>query len=132
MIEAQNINFAYRRGIPVLTDINCKIEDGEFIALLGHNGSGKTTLSRLFMALMHPRSGNILVDGNDINGLEPADLADKIGYVFQNPDLQILADTVFDEVAYGPRINKLSEEQVQAQTEANLKENGRASCREKL
>ena len=51
MIEAKEINFAYRRGIPVLFDINCKIEDGEFVALLGHNGSGKTTLSRLFMAL---------------------------------------------------------------------------------
>ncbi|HAM05091.1 MAG TPA: cobalt ABC transporter, partial [Megasphaera sp.] len=56
MIEAKEINFAYRRGIPVLFDINCKIEDGEFVALLGHNGSGKTTLSRLFMALDHPRS----------------------------------------------------------------------------
>ena len=89
MIEAKEINFAYRRGIPVLFDINCKIEDGEFVALLGHNGSGKTTLSRLFMALDHPRSGQILVDGEDIVNYEPADLADKVGYVFQNPDLQI-------------------------------------------
>ena len=95
MIEAKNINFAYRRGIPVLTDINCAIGDGEFVALLGHNGSGKTTLTRLMMALDHPRSGQILVDGDDIAHYEPADLADKIGYVFQNPDLQILADTVY-------------------------------------
>ena len=65
MIEAKEINFAYRRGIPVLFDINCKIEDGEFVALLGHNGSGKTTLSRLFMALDHPRSGHLF----GVNGL---------------------------------------------------------------
>ena len=98
MIEAKEINFAYRRGIPVLFDINCKIEDGEFVALLGHNGSGKTTLSRLFMALDHPRSGKILVDGEDIINYEPADLADKVGYVFQNPDLQILADTKYPRI----------------------------------
>ena len=47
------------------------------------------------MALLHPRSGQVLVDGEDIVNYEPADLADKIGYVFQNPDLQILEDTVF-------------------------------------
>ena len=103
MIEAKEINFAYRRGIPVLFDINCKIEDGEFVALLGHNGSGKTTLSRLFMALDHPRSGQILVDGEDIVNYEPADLA----------------DTVYEEVAYGPRVKKLPE--------ANVKENVKAA-----
>lgn len=98
MLEAKNVNFAYTRGQSVIKDIDCKINDGEFVALLGHNGSGKTTLSRLFMALCHPRSGEILVDGEDIVNYEPADLADKIGYVFQNPDLQILEDTVFDEI----------------------------------
>lgn len=94
MIEAKEVNFAYLRGQPVINDIDLTINDGEFVALLGHNGSGKTTLSRLFMALCHPRSGQILIDGEDIVKKEPADLADKIGYVFQNPDLQILEDTV--------------------------------------
>ena len=110
MIEANALNFAYRRGIPVLQDITCRIEDGEAVALLGHNGSGKTTLSRLFMALDHPRSGQVLVDGVDIAGYEPADLADKVGYVFQNPDLQLLGDTVFDEVAYGLQNRKMPKE----------------------
>lgn len=115
MLEAKNVNFAYTRGQSVIKDIECTIKDGEFVALLGHNGSGKTTLSRLFMALCHPRSGQILVDGEDIVNYEPADLADKIGYVFQNPDLQILEDTVFDEVAYGPRAKKLTEETIKRQ-----------------
>lgn len=119
MLEAKEVNFAYLRGQPVIFDMDCTIQDGEFVALLGHNGSGKTTLSRLFMALCHPRSGQVLVDGEDIVMKEPADLADKIGYVFQNPDLQILEDTVFDEVAYGPRAKKLTEETIQRQvTEA--------------
>ena len=65
MLEAKEVNFAYLRGQPVLNDIDIKIESGEFVALLGHNGSGKTTLSRLFMALIHPRSGQVLVDGTD-------------------------------------------------------------------
>ena len=70
MIEAKAVNFAYHRGEPVLNDISCKIKDGEFVALLGHNGSGKTTLSRLFMALLHPRSGDVFVGGNNIADLD--------------------------------------------------------------
>lgn len=124
MLEARNVNFAYLRGQPVINDMDCRIDDGEFVALLGHNGSGKTTLSRLFMALCHPRSGEILVDGEDIVKCEPADLADKIGYVFQNPDLQILEDTVFDEVAYGPRAKKLTNETINRQTTEALEAMG--------
>lgn len=120
MLEAKEVNFAYVRGQPVINDMDCTIKDGEFIALLGHNGSGKTTLSRLFMALCHPRSGKVFVDGEDIAEKEPADLAGKIGYVFQNPDLQILEDTVFDEVAYGPRTKKLPRETVEKQVNAAL------------
>ncbi len=115
MIEAKAVNFAYRRGIPVLQDISCRIEDGEAAALLGRNGSGKTTLSRLFMALNHPRSGQVLVDGVDIVDYEPADLADKVGYVFQNPDLQLLGDTVYDEVAYGLQNRKMPKETLDRQ-----------------
>lgn len=124
MLEAKNVNFAYLRGQPVIRDMDVKIADGEFVALLGHNGSGKTTLSRLFMALCHPRSGEILLDGEDIVKREPADLADKIGYVFQNPDLQILEDTVYDEVAYGPRAKKLTEETISRQVNEALEAMG--------
>ena len=129
MLEAKAVNFAYNRGEPVIHDINLTINDGEFIALLGHNGSGKTTLTRLFMALCHPRSGIISVDGDDIAKLEPADLVDKIGYVFQNPDLQILEDTVFDEIAYGPRTQKLSEADVARHVEAAMAATGLTELR---
>ena len=129
MLEAKEVNFAYTRGQPVINDIDCTINDGEFVALLGHNGSGKTTLSRLFMALCHPRSGQILIDGEDIVNKEPADLADKIGYVFQNPDLQILEDTVYDEVAYGARAKKLTEETVDRQVNEALEAMGISDLR---
>lgn len=130
MLEAKDVNFAYLRGQPVIKDMDCTIADGEFVALLGHNGSGKTTLSRLFMALCHPRSGQVLVDGEDIIKREPADLADKIGYVFQNPDLQILEDTVFDEVAYGPRAKKLTEETINRQVNEALEAMGLSDLRD--
>lgn len=130
MLEAKDVNFAYMRGQPVIKDIECCINNGEFVALLGHNGSGKTTLSRLFMALCHPRSGQVLVDGEDIVHLEPADLADKIGYVFQNPDLQILEDTVWEEVAYGPRSKKLTEETISRQVQSALEAMGLEELKE--
>ncbi len=130
MLEAKKVNYAYTRGRPVIFDMDLKIGDGEFVALLGHNGSGKTTLSRLFMALCHPRSGEILVDGEDAAAAEPADLADKIGYVFQNPDLQILADSVYEEVAYGPRVKKLPEAQVKEQVEGALAAMGLTELRD--
>ena len=129
MIEAKAVNFAYTRGEPVIHDINLSINDGEFIALLGHNGSGKTTLSRLFMALCHPRSGVIAIDGEDIAQYEPADLVEKIGYVFQNPDLQILEDTVFDEIAYGLRIKKMSEDEISKRVEAAMEATGLTELR---
>lgn len=129
MLEARAVNFAYTRGEPVIHDIDLKIQDGEFVALLGHNGSGKTTLSRLFMALCHPRSGVIAVDGDDIVKLEPADLVEKIGYVFQNPDLQILEDTVFDEIAYGPRTRNIQEEDVKRHVEEAMEATGLTELR---
>ena len=109
LLDLQAVNFAYRTGEPILKDINLTVHQGEFIALLGQNGSGKTTLSRLLMALNKARSGKITFQNQDTANFEPADLADKIGYVFQNPDLQILADTVFEEVAYGARLKGYSE-----------------------
>jgi len=129
MLEAKEVNFAYTRGEPVIHDMNITINDGEFVALLGHNGSGKTTLSRLFMALCHPRSGIIAVDGDDIAQKEPADLVEKIGYVFQNPDLQILEDTVFDEIAYGPRTRKIPEPDVTRHVEAAMEATGLTELR---
>ena len=61
MLEAKDVNFAYMRGQPVIKDMDCKIEDGELWRCWDINGSGKTTLSRLFMALCHPRSGQVLL-----------------------------------------------------------------------
>ena len=85
MIEAKNINFAYRRGIPVLTDINCAIGDGEFVALLGHNGSGKTTLMNMIAGIYFPDEGKIYVGDKAATIRSPRDALDLgIGMIHQH------------------------------------------------
>ena len=113
-------------GNQVLTDISFTLREGEVLGLVGENGAGKSTTLNILTGYLPPTSGQVLVDGTDIAAMEPADLADKIGYVFQNPDLQILEDTVFDEVAYGPRAKKLSEDKVKRQVETALAATGLA------
>ena len=88
MIEAKEVNFAYRRGIPVLNDINCKIEDGDFVALLGHNGSGKTTLLSILAGLDSAESGEVWYNGEQITANRLYHYRrNQIGIVFQQYNL---------------------------------------------
>ena len=112
MINVEQVDFCYKRHQKALNQINLSIESGEFIALIGRNGSGKTTLSRIMMALLQPTAGRVLVDGDSLKGKKPSDVAGTVGYVFQNPDLQILAETVAEEVAYGPVAKGLPQAEV--------------------
>ncbi len=124
ILSLRAATFAYRTGEEILKDINMNVRAGEFVALLGHNGSGKTTLSRLLMALSKARSGKVLVDGENVVKMEPADLADTIGYVFQNPDLQILEDTVFAEVAYGAKLKGYKGQELESMVHDALEATG--------
>jgi energy-coupling factor transporter ATPase len=89
---------------PALQHINLEINAGEMIAIIGHNGSGKSTLARLFAAILHPTSGSIKVNGIPTNTHGEAlwTLRQHVGLVFQNPDDQLIANTVIDDVAFGP------------------------------
>jgi energy-coupling factor transporter ATP-binding protein EcfA2 len=84
--------------------VSLSVVAGEFVALLGANGSGKTTLARHVNGLLQPTSGCVRVNGRDTRSVRVAELARDIGYVFQNPDHQIFAATVADEIAFGPRL----------------------------
>lgn len=100
MIEVENLCFAYPNGKDVLHNVYLKVQDGEFIAVMGENGAGKTTLIRHFNGLLKPSKGRVLVDGIDTKKSSVASLARIVGLVFQNPDHQLFCETVKDEVAF--------------------------------
>lgn len=111
-VTAENVTYRYPDGTVALRDINLKISEGEFIALIGQNGSGKTTLSKCLNGLFKPTEGRILVDGLDTRHTSITKMAVRVGYVFQNPDHQLFNSTVWDEIAYGPRNIQLPEAEV--------------------
>ena len=94
--------FEYSDTTVALTDIHLAIGRGEFIGILGSNGSGKTTLLKVMDGLMKEYKGMVLLDGADVRKLSPKQIYQKVGLVFQNPDDQLFAPTVFEDVAFGP------------------------------
>ncbi len=118
-IHCDGLEHKYPRGTKALDGVSLDIYHGDMVAIVGQNGSGKTTLVKHFNGLLLPTGGEILVDGQPTAKQGVFKLGQKVGYVFQNPDYQIFSETVFDEVAFSPRLRKLPEEQVKAQvTEA--------------
>jgi len=100
MIVMENVYFTYPNGVEALRGIDLKIEDGEFIAIMGQNGAGKTTLVKHMNGLLKPTRGRVLVDGVETTKVSVAKLARKVGLVFQNPDHQLFSETVEDEIKF--------------------------------
>lgn len=115
-IDARDLAFRYPGRPPALTDVSLEVPEGQFLALVGQNGSGKTTLAKHFNGLLRPERGSVLVNGSDIKDRATADLASTIGYCYQNPDHQIFAATVFEEIEFGPRNLGVPEEEVVRRT----------------
>ena len=105
ILETRNLSYRYSAGSTnALSDIDLTIHEGDFVAMLGQNGSGKTTLAKHFNGLLKPTAGEMFVRGRPVNNYRRDELAREVGYVFQNPDHQIFAPTVGEEVSFGPRI----------------------------
>ena len=108
MIDIDNVTFKYtsteeQEGKVVIKGVNLKVSKGEFVVVLGHNGSGKSTIAKHINALLTPSSGTVLVDGMDTKDqLKLWDIRSKAGMVFQNPDNQLVATIVEEDVAFGP------------------------------
>lgn len=109
MIEIKDLYFSYenegenKNPRNVINGVNLNIKEGEFVALLGHNGSGKSTLAKIINALFIPKKGQVLVDGFDTKDDKSVwDIRSRAGMVFQNPDNQLVATVVEDDVAFGP------------------------------
>ena len=103
MIKLDNVSFSYPNSCSsALNNINLTLEEGSFIAVLGSNGSGKSTLAKLLNALLIPDCGSVIIDGlTSQNKANIYAIRSKVGIVFQNPDTQIICDTVEDELAFG-------------------------------
>ncbi|MFC2045582.1 ABC transporter ATP-binding protein [Chloroflexota bacterium] len=100
LIKIKNLWYAYPNGHTAVKSINLEVGEGEFVAIMGRNASGKTTLVKHFNRLLVPTKGSIKINGIDTKEATIAELARKVGYVFQNPNDHLFADTVYDEVAF--------------------------------
>lgn len=118
MIKAENVNYIYQQEMPferqALYDVNIEIEDGSLVALIGHTGSGKSTLIQHFNALVKPTSGKIIINGIDVTAPK-ADLRlvrKTVGLVFQYPEHQLFEETVYKDIAFGPKNMGFSDEKI--------------------
>jgi energy-coupling factor transport system ATP-binding protein len=106
ILEAEDLRYIYpMQNIEVLNGVHLTIQEGEFVAVLGQNGSGKTTLAKHFNGLFKPTSGFMKVSGKPTTEYSHRELARRVGYVFQNPDHQIFARTVAEEVGFGLKLS---------------------------
>lgn len=132
IIRTENLGFTYDDGnedgsaeIPALSSVNIGIEAGEYVAILGHNGSGKSTLAKLLNLILSPTVGKIYIDGVDITADDfdeddVFEIRSKIGMVFQNPDNQLVATIVEEDVAFGPENLGLPREEIRKRVDSSL------------
>jgi len=122
VVETKDITYEYPDGTKALEKVNFNVDDGKIVALLGPNGAGKSTLFLHFNGILRPSSGSVFIDG-EIVSYEKKDLMrirQKVGIVFQNPDDQLFAPTVLEDVAFGPMNMGLAKEEVEKRVEEAL------------
>lgn len=126
LIEINNLSHVYSPGLPfekkAVDDISLKIEENEFIGLIGHTGSGKSTFIQHLNGLLKPSSGEIIIDGTrvDKSGSNLTDLRKEVGLVFQYPEYQLFEETIERDIAFGPRNLDISEEEVHERVKASM------------
>ena len=126
LIEINNLTHIYSEGLPfekmAIDDINLKIEENEFIGLIGHTGSGKSTFIQHLNGLLKPSSGEIILDGTKVDKSTSnlTELRKKIGLVFQYPEYQLFEETIERDIAFGPRNLDLSEEEVLKRVKSSM------------
>lgn len=112
IIHCRGLEHTYPNGVKALNGVDLDIYPGEVVAIVGQNGSGKTTLAKHLNGLLLPTNGEVKVNGQDTEQQGVFKIGQKVGYVFQNPDHQIFSELVYDEVAFGPRLREVPEEEI--------------------
>ncbi len=135
LIKTENLSFTYyddedevslKNPLPAVMDVSISVKKGDYIAILGHNGSGKSTLAKLLNLILIPSSGKIYIDGKDVSSSDLSDddiydVRKKIGMVFQNPDNQLVATVVEEDVAFGPENLGLPREEIRRRVDDSIK-----------
>lgn len=133
LIKTENLSFTYldddevsvKDSLPAVNNVSISVKRGDYIAILGHNGSGKSTLAKLLNLILIPSSGKIFVDGKDVSSTELTDdeiyeVRKKIGMIFQNPDNQLVATVVEEDVAFGPENLGLPREEISRRVDDSI------------
>jgi energy-coupling factor transport system ATP-binding protein len=122
IIKIENVSYTYGEAKPALREVSLDIARGSFTAVLGHNGSGKSTLAKCLNAILVPQSGRVLVEGMDTaDEARLLDIRRTVGMVFQNPDNQIVASVVEDDVAFAPENLGVPPAEIRERVDAALK-----------
>ncbi|NLC53886.1 MAG: ATP-binding cassette domain-containing protein [Firmicutes bacterium] len=133
VVEVKNLSHIYQpMGEVALKNVDLTIKEGEFVAIIGQNGSGKTTLIKHLNGLLKATKGEVVVGGKLITDQKVSDMAHYIGYVFQNPEHQIFAETVEEEVAFGPKNLGFPPEKIKAMVDKSLGSLGLSHHRETM
>lgn len=129
-IHTEHLSYSYKDGsdeqqMPVLHDVSLDIARGEYIAIIGHNGSGKSTFAKLLDLVLEPTEGRIVIDGQDITSSDMTEddliaLRRKVGMVFQNPDNQLVATVVEEDIAFGPENLGVPPKEIRARVDEAL------------
>jgi cobalt/nickel transport system ATP-binding protein len=122
VIETKDITYEYPDGTKALDKVNFNVDDGKIVALLGPNGAGKSTLFLHFNGILSPSTGSVIIDEETVkyNKKDLMQIRQKVGIVFQNPDDQLFAPTVLEDVAFGPMNMGLSKEEVEVRVKEAL------------
>ncbi len=127
VLETKDLSYIYSKGttsqVDAIRDISLKIEEGELVGIIGHTGSGKSTLIQHFNGLLKGTGGTVLLEGKDIweNKKEIRQVRFKVGICFQYPEYQLFEETVYKDIAYGPKNMKLSDEEIDKRVRSVIK-----------
>lgn len=137
LIQFQHVSFEYasdeegKPPVPVLHEVDLAIRQGAFVAVLGHNGSGKSTLAKHINAILQPTDGVVYVEGIDTSNDEMVfEIRQRVGMVFQNPDNQLVATVVEEDVAFGPENLGVKPDEIRTRVDEALKDVGMYEFRE--
>ena len=121
-IELDDVSFAYKKDAPVIGGLSLQLYREQFTAITGPNGSGKTTLGKLMTGILRPQIGRIFICGRDSTEMKLGEIGQRIGYLFQNPGLQIFAPSVREEISFALELKGEDKGEIQEKVSRSLKD----------